>query len=224
MDLIEIDAASNRGIDEIRQLRDTVQFNPSQLRYRFYIIDECHQLTPRRLECLPEDAGGAAAAREVHPLHDGAGETARYRRVALPAVRFPSHPGRGDDRADAPHLRARRPGRQRRRARRHRAAGDGLDARRAQPSRYARLLRLVRRRDHAGDGAQCARRRLERAGAGGDRRARRERCRRGHRRDQCRDGGGRRAGRAGGADRRGPARAPLCRLRRAARQRDRGRG
>jgi DNA polymerase III subunit gamma/tau len=46
MDLIEIDAASNRGIDEIRQLRDTVQFNPSQLRYRFYIIDECHQLTP----------------------------------------------------------------------------------------------------------------------------------------------------------------------------------
>jgi len=46
MDLIEIDAASNRGIDEIRQLRETVQFNPSQLRYRFYIIDECHQLTP----------------------------------------------------------------------------------------------------------------------------------------------------------------------------------
>ncbi len=46
LDLIEIDAASNRGIDEIRQLRETVQFNPSQLRYRFYIIDECHQLTP----------------------------------------------------------------------------------------------------------------------------------------------------------------------------------
>lgn len=46
MDLIEIDAASNRGIDEIRQLRDTVQFNPTHLRYRFYIIDECHQLTP----------------------------------------------------------------------------------------------------------------------------------------------------------------------------------
>jgi len=46
MDLIEIDAASNRGIDEIRQLRETVQFTPSQLRYRFYIIDECHQLTP----------------------------------------------------------------------------------------------------------------------------------------------------------------------------------
>ncbi len=46
MDLIEIDAASNRGIDEIRQLRDTVQYQPAQLRYRFYIIDECHQLTP----------------------------------------------------------------------------------------------------------------------------------------------------------------------------------
>jgi DNA polymerase-3 subunit gamma/tau len=46
MDIIEIDAASNRGIDEIRALRDTVQLNPAQLRYRFYIIDECHQLTP----------------------------------------------------------------------------------------------------------------------------------------------------------------------------------
>ena len=45
-DLIEIDAASNRGIDEIRDLRDGVKYNPSHLRYRFYIIDECHQLTP----------------------------------------------------------------------------------------------------------------------------------------------------------------------------------
>ncbi len=46
MDIIEIDAASNRGIDEIRQLRETVQTTPAQLRFRFYIIDECHQLTP----------------------------------------------------------------------------------------------------------------------------------------------------------------------------------
>ncbi len=46
MDIVEIDAASNRGIDEIRALRDTVQLNPIDLRYRFYIIDECHQLTP----------------------------------------------------------------------------------------------------------------------------------------------------------------------------------
>lgn len=46
LDIVEIDAASNRGIDEIRALRDTVQIAPAQLKYRFYIIDECHQLTP----------------------------------------------------------------------------------------------------------------------------------------------------------------------------------
>jgi len=45
MDVIEIDAASNRGIDEIRQLRERVGFTPSQSRYKVYIIDEVHMLT-----------------------------------------------------------------------------------------------------------------------------------------------------------------------------------
>ena len=45
MDLIEIDAASARGIDEIRELREGVRFVPSQGKYKTYIIDECHQLT-----------------------------------------------------------------------------------------------------------------------------------------------------------------------------------
>lgn len=45
MDVIEIDAASNRGIDEIRQLRERVGFTPSQARYKVYIIDEVHMLT-----------------------------------------------------------------------------------------------------------------------------------------------------------------------------------
>ena len=75
MDLIEIDAASNRGIDEIRQLRDTVQFNPAQLRYRFYIIDECHQLTPpawnaflKTLEEPPPHVIFVLATTEAHKL------------------------------------------------------------------------------------------------------------------------------------------------------------
>jgi DNA polymerase-3 subunit gamma/tau len=44
-DVIEIDAASNRGIDDIRDLRDRVKYAPTQLRTKFYIIDEAHQIT-----------------------------------------------------------------------------------------------------------------------------------------------------------------------------------
>lgn len=44
-DVIEIDAASNRGIDDIRDLRERVRYTPSQLRTKFYIIDEAHQIT-----------------------------------------------------------------------------------------------------------------------------------------------------------------------------------
>ncbi|MEK9147931.1 MAG: DNA polymerase III subunit gamma/tau, partial [Patescibacteria group bacterium] len=45
MNLIEIDAASNRGIDDIRELREAVRFSPAEGRYKVYIIDEAHQLT-----------------------------------------------------------------------------------------------------------------------------------------------------------------------------------
>ncbi len=52
LDLIEIDAASNRGIDEIRDLRDRVHFSPSQARYKVYVIDEVHMLTPEAFNAL----------------------------------------------------------------------------------------------------------------------------------------------------------------------------
>lgn len=45
LDVIEIDGASNRGIDEIRQLRENVKFAPSKGKYKVYIIDEVHQIT-----------------------------------------------------------------------------------------------------------------------------------------------------------------------------------
>ena len=44
-DIIEIDAASNRGIEDIRDLREQVKYAPAQLRHKFYIIDEAHRLT-----------------------------------------------------------------------------------------------------------------------------------------------------------------------------------
>ncbi len=45
IDVIEIDAASNRGIDDIRDLRERVKYAPTQLKTKFYIIDEAHQIT-----------------------------------------------------------------------------------------------------------------------------------------------------------------------------------
>ncbi len=52
LDLIEIDAASNRGIDEIRDLREKVGFMPTQARYKVYVIDEVHMLTPEAFNAL----------------------------------------------------------------------------------------------------------------------------------------------------------------------------
>jgi DNA polymerase-3 subunit gamma/tau len=45
MDIIEIDGASNRGIDEVRALRDSVKYTPTKGKYKVYIIDEVHMLT-----------------------------------------------------------------------------------------------------------------------------------------------------------------------------------
>nr|WP_124726288.1 DNA polymerase III subunit gamma/tau [Staphylospora marina] len=52
MDVIEIDAASNRGVDEIRELRDKVKYAPSEVRYKVYIIDEVHMLTTEAFNAL----------------------------------------------------------------------------------------------------------------------------------------------------------------------------
>jgi DNA polymerase-3 subunit gamma/tau len=52
MDVIEIDAASNRGIDEIRDLRERVKFAPVEERYKVYIIDEVHMLTQEAFNAL----------------------------------------------------------------------------------------------------------------------------------------------------------------------------
>ncbi len=52
MDLIEIDAASNRGIDEIRELRESVKFVPTSFKYKIYIIDEVHMLTKEAFNAL----------------------------------------------------------------------------------------------------------------------------------------------------------------------------
>jgi DNA polymerase-3 subunit gamma/tau len=52
LDVIEIDAASNRGIDEIRDIRDKVRYAPTEVRYKVYIIDEVHMLTSEAFNAL----------------------------------------------------------------------------------------------------------------------------------------------------------------------------
>ena len=52
LDLIEIDAASNRGIDDIRNLSDKIRFSPNEAKYKVYIIDEVHMLTEPAFNAL----------------------------------------------------------------------------------------------------------------------------------------------------------------------------
>ena len=49
MDVLEIDGASNRGIEEIRGLREQIKFSPMSCTYKIIIIDEVHMLTTRHL-------------------------------------------------------------------------------------------------------------------------------------------------------------------------------
>ena len=75
LDLIEIDAASNRGIDEIRELRNGIKFTPTSLKYKVFIIDEVHQLTKEAFNALlktleepPAHAIFILATTEIHKV------------------------------------------------------------------------------------------------------------------------------------------------------------
>ena len=75
LDLIEIDAASNRGIDDVRNLSDKVRFAPNEARYKVYIVDEVHMMTEpafnallKTLEEPPEHAIFVLATTEVHKV------------------------------------------------------------------------------------------------------------------------------------------------------------
>ncbi|MBQ3086695.1 MAG: DNA polymerase III subunit gamma/tau, partial [Clostridia bacterium] len=75
LDIVEIDAASNRGVDDIRQLREEVKFTPSQAKFRVYIVDEVHMLTIEAFNALlktleepPEHVKFILATTEVQKL------------------------------------------------------------------------------------------------------------------------------------------------------------
>ncbi len=75
MDLIEIDAASNTSVDDVRDLRDKINFSPSQGKYKIYIIDEVHMLSTaafnallKTLEEPPPHAIFILATTEIHKI------------------------------------------------------------------------------------------------------------------------------------------------------------
>ena len=75
LDIMEIDAASNNGVDNIRELRSSVNYTPSMSKYRVYIIDEVHMLSPgafnallKTLEEPPAHVIFILATTEIHKL------------------------------------------------------------------------------------------------------------------------------------------------------------
>ena len=67
MDIVEIDAASNNGVENIRTLREEANFTPAAAKYRVYIIDEVH----RRVQRPAQNFGRAARTRRFYPGNDG---------------------------------------------------------------------------------------------------------------------------------------------------------
>ena len=77
IDVLEIDGASNRGIDEIRQIIENVRYQPAQCRFKIYVIDEVHQVTKdafnallKTLEEPPPSVKFILATTEPHRLPD----------------------------------------------------------------------------------------------------------------------------------------------------------
>ena len=129
------------------QINDAVRYAPVSARYKVYILDEVHMLSRRRLQRAAQDAGRAAAARQVHLRHHRNPQSADHGAVALPAFR--SAPGRCRAAGEA-SARHRRQG-----SDRSRAGGAGAD--RARRRRLgARFAVAVRSGDRARRRASCA--------------------------------------------------------------------
>ncbi|MBI2540585.1 MAG: DNA polymerase III subunit gamma/tau [Deltaproteobacteria bacterium] len=118
IDVYEIDGASNRGIDEVRQIIENVKYQPAKSRFKIYIIDEVHQVT--------KDAFNALLKTLEEPPS---------------FVKFSPHHGAGDRPEAERDLQAGRSADHRRGAAPARARGRGEHAGRAVPPRTGPLLR-----------------------------------------------------------------------------------
>jgi DNA polymerase-3 subunit gamma/tau len=98
-DVIEIDAASNNGVDDVRDLRDRVAFTPAQTRIKVYIVDECHMLSPqawnaflKTIEEPPDHVVFVFATTEPHKvLPTVLSRTQRFDLRRIPAAELADH-------------------------------------------------------------------------------------------------------------------------------------
>lgn len=96
LDLIEIDAASNRGINEIRELREQVKYSPVKNKYKVFIIDEVHMLTTEAFNALlktleepPAHAVFILATTELHQIPETIISRCQrfdFKKVSLPEI------------------------------------------------------------------------------------------------------------------------------------------
>jgi len=114
IDLIEIDAASHRGVDDIRELREGIKFAPTRMKYKVFIIDECHQLSKdaanallKTLEEPPAHAIFVLATTELHKILPTI--MSRCQRFDFRKLSLPELVGRLQKLADNEKLRLRKP-------------------------------------------------------------------------------------------------------------------
>ncbi len=156
MDVLEMDAASHTGVDDVRQINDSVRYAPASARYKVYIIDEVHMLSTAAFNAFLKTLEEPPRARQVRVRHHRNPQSPGHGAVALPAFR--PAPGRGR-RADGASRQHRDEGRRRGRAR-------GARHHRARRGRLgARLAVAVRPGDRACGGHRPRRRRAADAGA-----------------------------------------------------------
>lgn len=96
LDVVEIDAASNRGIDEIRNIKEGIRLSPTSYQYKVYIIDEAHQLTKAAADALlktleepPAHAIFILATTEyekIQPTITSRTQRIHFKRLAIPRV------------------------------------------------------------------------------------------------------------------------------------------
>ena len=93
LDVIEIDGASNRGVDDVRDLRDTVAYRAGDGRFKVYIIDEVHMLSRAAFNALLKTLEEPPAHVSLRVRHDRAAQGPRDDPLALPALRLPAAAG-----------------------------------------------------------------------------------------------------------------------------------
>ena len=103
MNVIEIDAASNNGVENIREIREEVAYPPTEGKYKVYIIDEVHMLSIGAFNALLKNAGGAAVVCDLYSGDDRSAQNSGDDSVKMPALRFPENqPGDNSEKTSGP--------------------------------------------------------------------------------------------------------------------------